>query len=114
MSFAAPRAEWRSRMTSASMTPTPAPPVFLDRDGTLVEEIHYLGDPDQVRLEEGVVEGLALLAARRHPLVVLSNQSGIGRGMFTADDAERVNARLAAMLRGRGIEMTAWYLCPHA
>jgi D-glycero-D-manno-heptose 1,7-bisphosphate phosphatase len=91
-----------------------APPVFLDRDGTLIVEMGYLSDPNKVRIEEGVIEGLMVLAARAHPLVVLSNQSGIGRGMFTGNDAQSVNARLDAMLRDRGIEIKAWYLCPHA
>jgi D-glycero-D-manno-heptose 1,7-bisphosphate phosphatase len=91
-----------------------APPVFLDRDGTLIVEKVYLSDPDQVSLEDGVVDGLAMLQERGHPLIVLSNQSGIGRGMFTAGDAERVNKRIADMLARCGIEVMAWYLCPHA
>jgi histidinol-phosphate phosphatase family protein len=88
--------------------------VFLERDGTLIEDVGYLNDPDKIRLEEGVVEGLAVLSARGHPLVILSNQSGIGRGMYTEGDARRVNERLAAMLREHGVEILAWYLCPHA
>jgi histidinol-phosphate phosphatase family protein len=91
-----------------------APPVFLDRDGTLIVEKHYLNDPDEVCIEEGVVEGLAALAERGHPLIVLSNQSGIGRGMFGEDDAQRVNRRVAGMLREQGVELTGWYMCPHA
>jgi D-glycero-D-manno-heptose 1,7-bisphosphate phosphatase len=91
-----------------------APPVFLDRDGTLIEERDYLSDPELVCLEEGVVEGLALLMERRHPLIVLSNQSGIGRGMFLERDAQRVNARLSEMLQVHGIAIMGWYLCPHA
>jgi histidinol-phosphate phosphatase family protein len=90
-----------------------APPVFLDRDGTLIVEKEYLSDPDEVCIEQGVVEGLSLLKARGHPLIVLTNQSGIGRGMFGEDDARRVNARLDVMLRARGVEIMAWYLCPH-
>src|SRR5882672_393306 len=92
----------------------PAPPVFLDRDGTLIVEKGYLSDPADVRIEEGVIEGLTMLMGRGHPLIVLSNQSGIGRGMFKERDAQRVNARVADMLRRDGIEITAWYLCPHA
>jgi len=90
-----------------------APPVFLDRDGTLIKEMEYLRDPHLVRLEEGVVDGLALLMEHRHPLIVLSNQSGIGRGMFLESDAQLVNARLSEMLQVHGISITAWYLCPH-
>jgi D-glycero-D-manno-heptose 1,7-bisphosphate phosphatase len=88
--------------------------VFLDRDGTLIVEKHYLSDPAQVVLETGVVEGLTILREHGHPLVVVSNQSGIGRGKFSAADAGRVNERVAALLREQGIEILAWYLCPHA
>jgi D-glycero-D-manno-heptose 1,7-bisphosphate phosphatase len=91
-----------------------APPVFLDRDGTLIVEKEYLSDPDQVSIEEGVVDGLAMLQERGHPLIVLSNQSGIGRGMYTERDAQLVNERVADILRRSGIELLAWYFCPHA
>ncbi|HWJ35746.1 MAG TPA: HAD family hydrolase [Steroidobacteraceae bacterium] len=95
------------------MTVMPAPPVFLDRDGTLIVEKHYLSDPDQVCIEDGVVEGLAMLIENGHPLFVLSNQSGIGRGMFAECDARRVNEKVAHVLLEQGIEITAWYFCPH-
>jgi histidinol-phosphate phosphatase family protein len=91
-----------------------APPVFLDRDGTLIVEKDYLSDPEEVQLEEGVVEGLTALKRGGHALVVLSNQSGIGRGMFKESDARGVNARVADILRGHGIDVLAWYICPHA
>ncbi len=96
------------------MNAVAAPAVFLDRDGTLIVERHYLSDPHQVALEEGVVDGLASLQHRGHPLIVLSNQSGIGRGRFTEHDAQRVNERVAALLGDSGIEILAWYMCPHA
>ena len=96
------------------MTSRRAPPVFLDRDGTLIVEKDYLSDPDGVALESGVVEGLTLLQARGHPLIVLSNQSGIGRGFFEESDAERVNARVAELLESYGIDILGWYMCPHA
>jgi histidinol-phosphate phosphatase family protein len=89
-------------------------PVFLDRDGTLIVEKHYLSDPDGVRLEESVIEGLSLLQANGHPLIVVSNQSGIGRGMLSEADARAVNARVDELLRREGIRVLAWYLCPHA
>jgi histidinol-phosphate phosphatase family protein len=90
------------------------PPVFLDRDGTLIVERHYLRDVELVALEEGVADGLIRLQQHGHALIVVSNQSGIGRGLFTVDDAQRVNARIAALLRPFGIEILAWYTCPHA
>jgi histidinol-phosphate phosphatase family protein len=96
------------------MTPRRAPPVFLDRDGTLIVEKNYLSDPAGVSLEEGVLEGLALLQSRGHPLVVLSNQSGIGRGFFDESAAQRVNVRVAELLRTRSIDILGWYICPHA
>ena len=90
------------------------PPVFLDRDGTLIVEKDYLSDPAGVSLEAGVIEGLALLQSRGHPLIVLSNQSGIGRGFFDERAAARVNARVAELLKARNIDILGWYMCPHA
>ena len=90
------------------------PPVFLDRDGTLIVEKHFLHDPDQVQMEIGVVEGLTSLQQAGHPLIVISNQSGIGRGALTEADAYRVNAKVSELLSKEGIKILAWYLCPHA
>jgi D-glycero-D-manno-heptose 1,7-bisphosphate phosphatase len=61
-----------------------------------------------------VIEGLSLLQQHGHPLIVLSNQSGIGRGMFTERDVQRVNDRISSILGGFNIEILAWYICPHA
>ena len=90
------------------------PPVFLDRDGTLIVEKHYLSDPQKVSLEIDVVAGLLDIQGMGHPLFVVSNQSGIGRGIFSDDDARRVNRRTDELLRESGITVTAWYYCPHA
>jgi histidinol-phosphate phosphatase family protein len=88
--------------------------VFLDRDGTLIIEKEYLSDPDEVELERGVIEGLILLQSIGRPLVVVTNQSGIGRGYFGLDSAVAVNERIDAILHEHGIVLSAWYLCPHA
>ena len=93
--------------------PYSKPPVFLDRDGTLIVEKHFLSDPDRVQMETGVIEGLALLQQAGHPLIVISNQSGIGRGKLTEADALRVNATVHELLIEEGIKILAWYLCPH-
>ena len=90
------------------------PPVFLDRDGTLIVEKHYLSDPGQVSLEKDVAPALSMLKGRGHALIVLSNQSGIGRGLLSEADALRVNARIAELLREQGVDILAWYMCPHA
>lgn len=94
--------------------PRSAPPVFLDRDGTLIVEKRYLGDPEGVCLETSVLEGLAMLQAAGHPLIVVSNQSGVGRGLLTENDARAVNARTAELLRRGGVGILAWYMCIHA
>ncbi len=88
--------------------------VFLDRDGTIIEEKNYLADPDQVVLLAGAVAGLRAMARLEIPLVVISNQSGIGRGYFSLEQAEAVRSRLEVLLAGEGIVMAGWYMCPHA
>jgi D-glycero-D-manno-heptose 1,7-bisphosphate phosphatase len=89
------------------------PPVFLDRDGTLILEKDYLRDPDQVVIEKTVVEGLSLLQQLKFPLIVVSNQSGIARGLLTEAEAHQVNARVDALLREQGVRILSWYICPH-
>jgi histidinol-phosphate phosphatase family protein len=89
------------------------PGVFLDRDGTLVRETGYLSDPEAVELLPGVGRALRNLVEAGVPLVVVSNQSGVGRGMFTAADVHAVMARLRRRLRVHGVEISAIYFCPH-
>lgn len=86
---------------------------FLDRDGTLNEDAHYLRDPDTVRLLPGVVDALRRLAAAGFALVVVTNQSGIARGLITPAQYDAVRARLDALLAEAGITLTATYHCPH-
>ncbi len=94
--------------------PEAVPVAFLDRDGTLIEERNYLSNPDEAVLLPGVAEGLRALMAQGFRLVVVSNQSGIGRGYFSEADAHAVNARVDDMLRAQGVDIAAWYICPHA
>ncbi|GAB1333908.1 hypothetical protein ACE1SV_04980 [Streptomyces sp. E-15] len=84
--------------------------VLFDRDGTLVADVPYNGDPDRVRLLPGAAEAVAL--ARSHGLAtgVVSNQSGIGRGLLTVGQVRAVNARADALLGG----LDTWVFCPHA
>lgn len=72
--------------------------LFLDRDGTLIVDKAYLADPAGVELIPGVREGLARARALGYKLFLFSNQSGIGRGYFTLDDAHRCNARMEELL----------------
>lgn len=86
--------------------------IFLDRDGTLMEEAHYCASPDQVRIIAGVPEALRTLKAAGYRLVIVTNQSGIGRGYYTVADYEAVQARLIELL-GDGL-IDATYFCPEA
>ena len=95
------------------MTGAAPPTVFLDRDGTINREVHHLSDPAQLELLPGAAEGLRRLVARGCPLVVISNQSPIGRGLFTEERLREINARLAAMLEAEGVSVAGWYWCPH-
>lgn len=86
---------------------------FLDRDGTLIEDAVYPRDPALVRLMPGAAEALDELRRQDYLLVLVSNQSGIGRGLITPDEAAAVHARFVECLRQRGVEMEAFYYCPH-
>lgn len=88
--------------------------VFLDRDGTINADTHYVRRPEDVVLLPGAAAAIARLNAARLPVIVVSNQSGIGRGMFTLRDYERVRARLGALLAAEGAHVDATYICPHA
>jgi D-glycero-D-manno-heptose 1,7-bisphosphate phosphatase len=84
--------------------------VFLDRDGTLMEDPGYVGDPALVRVLSGVPGALKRLKDAGYLLVIITNQSGIARGKFTFDDFEAVQTRLLQCL-GAGL-IDATYMCP--
>jgi D-glycero-D-manno-heptose 1,7-bisphosphate phosphatase len=88
--------------------------VFLDRDGTLIEDVGYPDDPDGVRLVPGAADALAALRRGGFALVVVSNQSGIGRGLVTPEQAESVHERFVAELAAHGVELDDARYCPHA
>lgn len=90
-----------------------APAVFLDRDGTLITEHHYLADPDGVELIPGVADALRALRDAGFLLVVVTNQSGIAKGMYSLDDYHRVAARLDRILEEEGAPVDATRFCPH-
>jgi D-glycero-D-manno-heptose 1,7-bisphosphate phosphatase len=89
------------------------PAVFLDRDGTLIADRHFLGDPDGVELIPGSARGLRRLADAGFALVVATNQSGIARGYFGEDDYRAVRDRLDRLLADHGVALDATYHCPH-
>ena len=88
------------------------PAVFLDRDGTLIEDVGILSDPARIRLFSDTL--LALAALQRHYLLfVVTNQNGIAKGLITQRQVEVVNGALDALLRQGGITIQQWYVCPH-
>lgn len=88
--------------------------VFIDRDGTLIHDAHYISDPALVRLLPGASEVVARLNAEKIPVVLVSNQSGIGRGYFSKDEYEKVRARFEELLGAAGGRIDATYICPHS
>ncbi len=89
------------------------PALFLDRDGTLVVEVGYLANPDDIELLTGVAASLRTLRAAGYTLVVVSNQSGVGRGLFPLSRVYEAMAELRRKLRAQGVELDAIYFCPH-
>lgn len=89
------------------------PAVFLDRDGTLIEDPGYLADPAGVVLLPGAAAALRTLAARGFLRIVVTNQSGIGRGFFGEAAFRAVQAEVERQLRESGAEIDAVYHCPH-
>jgi histidinol-phosphate phosphatase family protein len=87
--------------------------VFLDRDGTLVEDHGYTHRLEDYRLLDGVAAALARLAAAGFRLAIVTNQSGIGRGYHGVADFERFQARLREDLARHGVAIEASYFCPH-
>lgn len=87
--------------------------VFLDKDGTLIEDVPFNVDPAQVRLTEGAGSALAGLQAAGFLLVVVSNQSGVARGYFPESALIAVEHRLRRLLLPAGVALDGFYYCPH-
>jgi D-glycero-D-manno-heptose 1,7-bisphosphate phosphatase len=87
--------------------------VFLDRDGTIIRDAEYLRDPEQVELLPGAANAIKRLNDAGWPVVVVTNQSGIARGLLTEQDYERVRMRLDKVLATEGAKINATYHCPH-
>lgn len=90
------------------------PAVFLDRDGTLIDEKKYLADPELVTLVSGVGEALRDLAEAGFTLIIVTNQSGIGRGYYTEADMHRVNNRVIEIFAKHGVAFEKIYFAPEA
>ncbi len=89
------------------------PALFADRDGTVIVDKHYPSDPNGIELIEGAVEGLQEATGAGYRIVILSNQSGVARGMFDIEAVERMNQRLLDLLKQAGVRVDGLYYCPH-
>ncbi len=86
--------------------------VFLDRDGTIIEDPGYLSDPDEVTLLPGVELAIKSLSQAGYLVVVVTNQSGIARGMFTEETLDLIHDRLRELLHEKGARIDGMYYCP--
>lgn len=93
--------------------PALRPAAFVDRDGTIIAERNYISDPDEVLVLPSAAAGLRALRDAGFMLIVVSNQSGIARGVVTPQQYEAVNARMIELLRADGVELDGIYFCPH-
>lgn len=89
-----------------------APAVFLDRDGTIIEDVGHLADPAGIELFPFAISALQQLQ-KKYLLFVVTNQSGVARGLLKMEDVNRVHQELDRVLRAEGIEIQEWYVCPH-
>ena len=87
--------------------------VFLDRDGTINVEKHYLHKIEEFEFLPGVIDGLRILQDLGFLLIIITNQSGIGRGYYTENDFEVLNSWMLITLQKHGIKIAKVYYCPH-
>ncbi|MDX2096795.1 MAG: HAD family hydrolase [Leptolyngbyaceae cyanobacterium bins.59] len=87
--------------------------VFLDKDGTLIEDVPYNVNPDLIRLMPGAVDGLRLLHQAGYRLIIVSNQSGVAQGFFPETALKLVEERLKLLLERVGVPLAGFYYCPH-
>ena len=87
--------------------------VILDRDGTIIQDRHYLAEPGGVELCPNAAEGLRRMSAMGLGLVVATNQSGIGRGYFSESRLELIHKRMVSLLAVEGVRLDGIYYCPH-
>ena len=86
--------------------------VFLDRDGTIIEEVNYLRDPAEIRLLPGAAEALRIIQ-EYYPLVIITNQAGVARGYFDEQRLRQIHRHLGLLLAEEGIRLAGIYYCPH-
>lgn len=102
-----------STEASSAADGTTRPAVFLDRDGTIIRDEHYLADPDRVALIEDAPAAIARFRAGGYAIIVVTNQSGLARGRITPQQYAAVTRRVDSLLATAGAPLDATYVCPH-
>jgi D-glycero-D-manno-heptose 1,7-bisphosphate phosphatase len=102
----------QSRLNAACIIDSPRCAVFLDRDGTIVEDVGHLAAPSQLKLLPDVVEGIRLLQDQ-FLIVIVTNQSAVARGLLDEDGLLQIHQALARVLQSQGVFLDAVYACPH-
>jgi len=87
--------------------------LFVDRDGTLNPDLHYLKEAERIELFRGVGDALSLAHDHGFLVICVTNQSGVERGLYTREDVERIHERLNELLRPHRARVDAFYYCPH-
>lgn len=87
--------------------------IFLDRDGIIIKDKNYSCDPKSIEFIDGVIPSLQKLQNSGYLLIVITNQSGVARGLFTENELQVFNNAILCLLKKKGIEITAIYYCPH-
>lgn len=87
--------------------------VFLDRDGTIIEDVGYLNSPQQIKFIPGSLEAIRLLSEAGYKIIIISNQSGIARGLITEDMLQTIDKIIHRQVIHGGGHIDASYYCPH-
>lgn len=87
--------------------------IFIDRDGTLIREVNFLHKPEQVILVQGIQNAIKRANKLNLPVIVVSNQSGVGRGFFTSGDVDAVHVHISELLAFDNAQIDGYYFCPH-
>lgn len=89
------------------------PAIFLDRDGTVTEEVGYINHIDRAKMYTWAAEAIRMLKSTGFPVIIVTNQSGVGRGYFTEELVGLVHRRIQEELAAEGTNLDAFYYCPH-
>jgi len=87
--------------------------IFIDKDGTLVENVPFNVDPSLIRISKNTLGGLRLLQEKGYKIIVVSNQPGIAKGYFNEEDLEKAIEKIVEILGSKGVAIDGFYYCPH-